>query len=83
MPTVDVSGVSKSFGSTPAVSDVSFSLEGGEIFGLLGPNGAGKSTLVKTLLSIVKPSGGSASLNGVDIRLPLARHGITIEDCRR
>ena len=48
-------GVSKRFGQTVALDDVSFAVERGEIFGLLGPNGAGKTTLIRTILDIIKP----------------------------
>ncbi len=51
-----------------AVNDVSFHIEGGELFGLLGPNGAGKTTLVKTLCTLLWPNAGTARINGCDIR---------------
>lgn len=57
-------GVSKEFGGTKALTDVSLSLERGEILALLGENGAGKSTLIKTLAGIYKPDGGEILLNG-------------------
>lgn len=60
-------------GGVEALKGVSLKVPRGCCFGLLGPNGAGKSTLVKSLLSIVRPSGGRASLLGTDIRLPAAR----------
>jgi ABC-2 type transport system ATP-binding protein len=53
MQTVHVSHLAKSFGSTQAVADVSFSVEQGEIFGLLGPNGAGKTTTIRIMLDIL------------------------------
>lgn len=66
MPTVELSHITKSFGSVRAVDDVSFTVEKGEIFGLLGPNGAGKTTAIRVMLDIFKPDSGSASiLNGV------------------
>ncbi len=64
MPTVEISHISKSFGSLKAVDDVSFEVEKGEIFGLLGPNGAGKTTAIRILLDIFKPDQGSVSLLG-------------------
>lgn len=51
-----------------ALNNFSLSVSKGEIFGLLGPNGAGKTTLIKTLLGIVYPTSGTASMLGVDIR---------------
>ena len=65
MPTVEISHVSKSFGSLKAVDDVTFEVEKAEIFGLLGPNGAGKTTAIRVMLDIFKPDQGSVSiLNG-------------------
>jgi ABC-2 type transport system ATP-binding protein len=49
-----------------ALSDVSLEVNSGEIFGLLGPNGAGKTTMVKVLLGSLRPTSGSASINGHD-----------------
>lgn len=64
MPTVEISHISKSFGSLKAVNDVSFEVEKGEIFGLLGPNGAGKTTAIRVLLDIFKPDQGAVSILG-------------------
>jgi ABC-2 type transport system ATP-binding protein len=64
MSTVEISHISKSFGSLKAVNDVSFAVEKGEIFGLLGPNGAGKTTAIRILLDIFKPDQGNVSLLG-------------------
>ncbi|MFZ2097602.1 MAG: ATP-binding cassette domain-containing protein [Anaerolineales bacterium] len=64
MPTVEMSHISKSFGSLKAVNDVSFDVEKGEIFGLLGPNGAGKTTAIRIMLDIFKPDHGTVSILG-------------------
>jgi ABC-2 type transport system ATP-binding protein len=64
MPAVKVSHVAKSFGDTHAVTDVSFTVERGEIFGLLGPNGAGKTTTIRLMLDIFKPDRGTVSILG-------------------
>ncbi len=64
MATVEISHISKSFGSLKAVDDVSFEVEKGEIFGLLGPNGAGKTTAIRVLLDIFKPDHGTISILG-------------------
>jgi ABC-2 type transport system ATP-binding protein len=64
MSVVDVSCVAKAFGETQAVDDVSFSVEGGELFGLLGPNGAGKTTTIRLVLDLLKPDRGSVSVLG-------------------
>ena len=64
---IEVKGISKSYGTTLAVDDVSFKVEHGEIVGFLGPNGAGKSTTMKVLTCFLAPSGGTAEINGHDI----------------
>jgi ABC-2 type transport system ATP-binding protein len=64
---ITVRSVSKSFGNIEAVSDVSFSIDKGEIFGILGPNGAGKSTIVNILNTLVKPDTGDVIIDGVNI----------------
>jgi ABC-2 type transport system ATP-binding protein len=64
MPTVEISHISKSFGTLKAVDDVTFDVEKGEIFGLLGPNGAGKTTAIRVLLDIFKPDQGKVSILG-------------------
>jgi ABC-2 type transport system ATP-binding protein len=61
---IEVSHVSKAFGSIKAVDEVSFSVETGEIFGLLGPNGAGKTTIIRLALDIFKPDHGQISILG-------------------
>ena len=58
MPIVAFESLTKSYGQTPALQGVSFSVEQGEIFGLLGPNGAGKSTLMRILMDIIRPDEG-------------------------
>jgi len=64
MNPIEVSHIAKSFGSTKAVVDVSFTVHPGEIFGLLGPNGAGKTTSIRIMLDIFKPDQGSVSILG-------------------
>lgn len=55
------------FGDLVAVDNISFSIDQGEIFGLLGPNGAGKTTTLSMLVTMLEPSSGSATVNGIDI----------------
>ncbi len=64
---IHTEGLSVHFGSVKALDSVSFDYAGGSL-GLLGPNGAGKSTLIKTLLGMIKPKSGRASVLGIDCR---------------
>ncbi len=64
---IEVSGITKKFGSIVAVNDVSFDVIEDEIFGFLGPNGAGKTTLVRILTTLVKPTSGAARVAGYDV----------------
>ncbi|MGA1974886.1 MAG: ATP-binding cassette domain-containing protein [Conexivisphaerales archaeon] len=64
---VEVEGLRKEFGNLVAVDGVSFSIGEGEVFGLLGPNGAGKTTTLHMLATLLKPSGGTARINGFDV----------------
>ncbi|MBD9372708.1 sugar ABC transporter ATP-binding protein [Rhizobium sp. ARZ01] len=79
---LELNSISKHFGAIQAVSDVSLSLEAGQVVGLMGDNGAGKSTLVKMIAGNFRPSGGTMRLDGREIVLhrPLdaRRHGIEI-----
>lgn len=63
---INVEGLTKSYGATRAVSDVSFEVGRGEIFGLLGPNGAGKTTTVEILQGLRSRDGGAVSVLGLD-----------------
>jgi ABC-2 type transport system ATP-binding protein len=64
---VEVSHLTKVFGGRTAVSDVSFSVAGGEVFGFLGPNGAGKTTTVRILATLISPTAGSATVAGIPV----------------
>ena len=61
---VRINGVSKRFGQTLALNEVSLEIGEGEIFGLLGPNGAGKTTLIRTILDVIKPDSGTVEVFG-------------------
>ena len=65
---VQVDGLSRSFGDLEAVKGVSFDITEGEIFGFLGPNGAGKTTTINMLCTLLRPTAGTASLNGFDVQ---------------
>ncbi len=59
-------GLTKSYGSTPALRGVNLEVRRGEIFGFLGPNGAGKTTTIRCLLDLIRPSGGAVRVLGLD-----------------
>jgi len=59
--------LTKTYGSSRGIRNISLEIQQGEIFGFLGPNGAGKSTTLRTLLGFMKPSSGSAEILGMDI----------------
>lgn len=67
-PAIEVIDLKKTYrGGTEAVKGISFKIERGEIFGFLGPNGAGKSTTIMMLTTLIKPTGGRAMVNGLDV----------------
>lgn len=59
---VEVSHLSKNYGSHPAIRDLTFSVADGQVYGLLGPNGAGKSTIMNILTSYLAPTGGEVKI---------------------
>ncbi len=65
---VEAEGLTKCFGDFKAADNISFSIPSGRIFGLLGPNGAGKSTTFKMMCGLLKPTGGKATVNGIDLQ---------------
>ena len=67
MPLIEVERFTKVFGETPAVDDLSFQVEGGQILGLVGPNGAGKTTTLRTLAGIFPPTRGVLRVAGSDV----------------
>lgn len=67
LPTVHADGLSKRFGSTVAVRDVSLFVNPGEVVGLVGPNGSGKTTTIRMLLDILRPDEGSVTLFGAPV----------------
>jgi len=71
-PALMVEGISKAFGSTIAVRDLSFEANSGEVIGLLGPNGAGKTTAIRVLSTIYPPTSGRFAVGGIPHTKPSA-----------
>jgi ABC-2 type transport system ATP-binding protein len=79
---IEVENLSKRFGTTQAVQDLSFSAKAGLVTGFLGPNGAGKSTTLRSLLGLVRQDAGTATVLGrpyKDLDLPIQRVGAVLE----
>jgi ABC-2 type transport system ATP-binding protein len=80
---IETANLTKRFGNFSAVSDVSLSVNKGEIYGFLGLNGAGKTTTIRMLLGLIRPTGGRARICGEQIRLggkgPWDRVGSLVE----
>ena len=70
---ISVNNLSKLYGQTPAIQQVSFSIEKGEVIGFLGPNGAGKTTILRCCAGILCPTHGNVLIDGHDIVLDQAR----------
>jgi ABC-2 type transport system ATP-binding protein len=66
-------GLTKRFGKREAVSDVSFDVLAGEVFGFLGPNGAGKTTTIRMLVGLARPDRGRVRIQGLDLRSHFSR----------
>lgn len=64
---VEIKHLQKHFGKFQALKDITLTVNSGEVFGFIGPNGAGKSTTIRTLLGILKKSGGTATIFGQDV----------------
>ncbi|MFB2554079.1 ATP-binding cassette domain-containing protein [Herbiconiux liangxiaofengii] len=85
MPTgvpIEFSGLTKSFGSVTAVSDLTLTVEPGQVTGFLGPNGAGKTTTLRMLLGLVRPTSGTASFGGTPygrLASPISTVGASLE----
>jgi ABC-2 type transport system ATP-binding protein len=68
---LEARGLSKTYASIPAVSNLAFSLLPGQVLGCVGPNGSGKSTTVKMLIGLLEPTRGKVLFNGQDIHMNL------------
>jgi ABC-2 type transport system ATP-binding protein len=64
MSVIEINHLTKHYGKSRGIIDVNLSVEQGEIFGFIGPNGSGKSTTIRTLLGLIYPTGGSATIFG-------------------
>lgn len=67
MSAIETQGLTKYYGQARGIEDVNLTVEQGGFFGFIGPNGAGKSTTIRTLLGMIRPSGGEARVLGLDI----------------
>ncbi|MGZ7039760.1 MAG: ABC transporter ATP-binding protein, partial [Thermoanaerobaculia bacterium] len=67
-PTLVASHLTKKIGKKTIVNDVSFELRAGEVFGFLGPNGAGKTTTIRMLVGLIRPTAGTVTICGQDVR---------------
>ena len=79
---IEASGLSKRYGATLAVDDLSFTVPPGQVTGFLGPNGAGKSTTMRLILGLDAPTSGSVTVGGrpyTDYRRPLFQAGALLE----
>ncbi|HEU0317373.1 MAG TPA: ATP-binding cassette domain-containing protein, partial [Solirubrobacteraceae bacterium] len=79
---IEASGLSKRYGDTLAVDDLSFTVPPGQVTGFLGPNGAGKSTTMRLVLGLDRPTAGSVTVNGrpyAEYRRPLLEVGALLE----
>ena len=79
---IEVADLTKRFGATLAVDDLSFSVEPGRITGFLGPNGAGKSTTMRAILGLVRPTAGRTAVLGrpySELEDPVRRVGVLLE----
>jgi ABC-2 type transport system ATP-binding protein len=74
-PVIQLEKLTKSYGSSRGIIDIDLAVEQGEIFGFLGPNGAGKTTTIRTMLDLIRPTGGRALVFGVESSVdPVAIH---------
>ncbi|WP_024831484.1 ABC transporter ATP-binding protein [Ruminiclostridium josui] len=77
MSVIEIKNLTKSYGKARGINNINLSVEEGEIFGFIGPNGAGKSTTIRTLLGLIYPSEGSATIFGKScIKYPEVRREV-------
>src|SRR3954464_11374974 len=81
-PMIEVAGLSKTYGQTTAVDELTFTVRPGTVTGFLGPNGAGKSTTMRMLVGLDAPTSGTAKVNGrryAEHAAPLREIGVLLE----
>ena len=82
MPIISIQNLTKDFGPVRAVDDLSFDIDEGKVVGFLGPNGSGKTTTLRSLVGLVTPTTGSATINGLpyaQLSDPLTQVGVMLE----
>ena len=82
MPIISIQNLTKDFGAVRAVDDLSFDIDEGKVVGFLGPNGSGKTTTLRSLVGLVTPSSGTATIHGVpyaELEAPLSQIGVMLE----
>lgn len=67
MNAIELRGLTRTFGSVSAVSDLTLDIPAGQLFGLVGPDGAGKTTTLRMLAGVLKPTSGDATVNGISV----------------
>src|SRR4051794_366289 len=82
MSIISIQNLTKDFGPVRAVDDLSFDIDEGKVVGFLGPNGSGKTTTLRSLVGLVTPTTGRATINGLpyaQLRDPLTQVGVMLE----
>ena len=82
MPIITIQNLTKDFGAVRAVDDLSFDIDEGKVVGFLGPNGSGKTTTLRSLVGLVSPTSGTATIHGVryaELVDPLSQIGVMLE----
>jgi ABC-2 type transport system ATP-binding protein len=82
MPIISIQNLTKDFGPVRAVDDLSFDIDEGKVVGFLGPNGSGKTTTLRSLVGLVTPTTGTATINGLpyaQLSDPLTQVGVMLE----
>ena len=82
MSIISIQNLTKDFGPVRAVDDLSFDIDEGKVVGFLGPNGSGKTTTLRSLVGLVTPTTGTATINGLpyaQLSDPLTQVGVMLE----